>query len=190
MKHLTQEQYRVSEWSGGKTVEIAIAPDGAEYAGRDFLWRLSSATVELDESDFTALPDYERWIAPLCGGLRLRHNAGQELRLSEYETHRFDGADATHSWGRCTDFNLMLRKGRCEGGIFAITGRAGEQKPLEAPDELILYCARGAVEIDVGGTRTLLKERDALRCAPGEAKNAALRFVSDGCVMAAQIKKL
>ena len=31
-------------------------PQGALYADRDFLWRLSSATVDLDESDFTPSP--------------------------------------------------------------------------------------------------------------------------------------
>ena len=45
------------------------------YVDRDFLWRLSSATVEDAESDFTALPDYERLISTLEGTIEL--NAGQ-----------------------------------------------------------------------------------------------------------------
>lgn len=74
--HLTQADYQISQWSGGTTTQIAIAPQGALYADRDFLWRLSSATVDLDESDFTPLPDYHRLIAPLRGEMELTHDGG------------------------------------------------------------------------------------------------------------------
>ena len=67
----TAKDYRVSRWSGGETREFLLFPDGASYAGRDFLWRVSSATVELAESDFTPLPDYRRFLTPLSGALRL-----------------------------------------------------------------------------------------------------------------------
>ena len=55
--HLTKDDYVVSQWSGGTTTQLAIAPSGAQYGDRAFLWRLSSATVDLEESDFTPLPD-------------------------------------------------------------------------------------------------------------------------------------
>ena len=42
---ITQEQYVTTLWSGGTTTQLAIAPEGAVYADRDFLWRLSSAKV-------------------------------------------------------------------------------------------------------------------------------------------------
>ena len=51
--------YSTSAWSGGATTEIRIMPEGSRYADREFLWRLSSATVEVEESTFTALPDYD-----------------------------------------------------------------------------------------------------------------------------------
>ena len=52
LTHLPPADYVTTQWSGGATTQLAIAPKGAVYADRDFLWRLSSATVELDESDF------------------------------------------------------------------------------------------------------------------------------------------
>ena len=115
MQHLTPKDYITTKWSGGLTTQLGIAPEGAVYADRDFLWRLSSATVEDAESDFTALPDYERLISTLEGTIELSHNGGEKLTLNPYEVHRFDGGDSTHSWGCCRDFNLMLRKGKCEG---------------------------------------------------------------------------
>lgn len=189
MERLTKENYRVSDWSGGRTIQIAIAPAGADYAARDFLWRLSSATVESDESDFTPLPDYERWIAPLRGEMRLAHNGGAAIELKEYETHRFDGAGATHSWGRCTDFNLMLRKSRCDGEIAALRGKAGDVRSVRAQrDELLLYCAAGAAEVEANGEAVMLAEAEAARFASGEAERVTLHFLEDGCVMAARIR--
>ena len=44
-RKLRPADYIVSVWSGGTTTQIAIAPEGARYAERDFLWRVSSATV-------------------------------------------------------------------------------------------------------------------------------------------------
>ena len=52
-KLLTRDDYVTTNWSGGTTTQLAIAPEGAVYGDRNFLWRLSSATVELDHSDFT-----------------------------------------------------------------------------------------------------------------------------------------
>ena len=114
------EDYETTVWSGGTTTQLAIAPSGARYARRDFLWRVSSATVETEESDFTPLPDYERLIATLRGEIRLRHNDGPPILLRPLEVHRFSGADQTRSRGRCRDFNLMLRRGRADGSMEAL----------------------------------------------------------------------
>ena len=113
----TAKDYRVSRWSGGETREFLLFPDGASYAGRDFLWRVSSATVELPESDFTPLPDYRRFLTPLSGALRLSQNGGVFRALGALEVLQFDGGAETKSRGEVTDFNLMLRKGEATGGM-------------------------------------------------------------------------
>ena len=152
MKKLGPEDYLTSEWSGGRTTQIAIFPPEAVYAERSFLWRVSSASVELEESDFTVLPDYERCIATLRGSIQLRHNEGTALTLSPYHVHRFSGADRTQSRGRCTDFNLMLRRGRAEGAMEALSLRNEPRDlPLEPGETLVLYCVRGAFTAEGGG---------------------------------------
>ena len=120
IQKLTSGDYAVSAWSGGTTTQLAIYPENAVYADRDFLWRVSSATVDLEDSDFTPLPDYDRLIATLEGEIVLTHNGGAPLRLRPLEVHAFSGADATHSVGRCRDFNLMLRRGRASGTMEAL----------------------------------------------------------------------
>lgn len=163
--HMTPDNYIVSQWSGGTTTQVAIAPEGAVYADRDFLWRISSASVDLDESDFTALPDYHRWISTLQGGMTLSHEGGEKIVLAPYEVHQFDGGVDTHSWGRCTDFNLMLRKGKCQGVVRSIKLSAGESAVItfeSAPSEqfpnadLMLFCGEGKACAALDGERVEL----------------------------------
>lgn len=145
MTHLTRADYVVNRWSGGTTTQLAIAPAGAVYANRDFLWRISSATVELDESEFTALPDYNRLISTLKGEIEIAHNGGERLRLMPCSVHAFDGGDDTRSWGQCTDFNLMMRKGRCEGGMTSRKLAGGEEALINIDaDAVLIYCAEGS----------------------------------------------
>ena len=56
IQHLTPSDYITTKWSGGLTTQLGIAPASAVYADRDFLWRLSSATVEDAESDLQRCP--------------------------------------------------------------------------------------------------------------------------------------
>ena len=155
MRHLRPADYTVSDWSGGRTVQLSIGPEGEQYADRKFLWRISSATVELETSEFTALPDYERLIAPIRGEMILSHNGGEEILLRPYDVHRFDGADLTVSKGKCTDFNLMLRKGKVTGEMRAIRlGSGGQQRitPEMPGDTVLLYLAEGTARVQaVGG---------------------------------------
>lgn len=154
MTLLRPEDYITTAWSGGTTTQLAIDPHGAVYAERDFLWRLSSATVDLEESDFTALPDYKRWISTLRGDMTLTHNGGGPLTLHPYDVHEFEGGDNTHSWGRCKDFNLMLRKGKADGSIRAIRVSGGAfsfRTPTQAHSMTLLYCAEGNAAVRCGG---------------------------------------
>jgi environmental stress-induced protein Ves len=194
--HILPEQYVVSEWSGGKTVQLAIAPEGSVYGDRDFLWRLSSATVELDESDFTPLPDYTRLISVLRGEMRLSHNGGNEISLSPYAIHSFDGAVPTHSWGRCVDFNLMLRKDRCRGSLQALRFRQpGEMtmtqavpSPKDYPNcTLALYCGAGGLRLSVDGQNTALKAGETVLIQAAGSVDMELAWTAGTDVMLAQI---
>lgn len=144
----TAGEYRVTKWSGGLTTELAIAPPEAVYADRKFLWRISSATVELERSEFTPLPDYQRLLMILDGTLRIAHDGGDWKTLPAFQVHRFDGASDTVSEGKVIDFNLMLRKGQCEGALVPISWKeGGERRFLETADELLLYCFRGTMKV-------------------------------------------
>lgn len=114
-----------STWSGGVTTELWIWPKDGDYSSRNFQARISSATVLLEESDFTALPGVVRYITPLSGGFILSHRDGRTVTMAPLsEPYRFDGGTATHCSGKATDFNLMLKG--VEGSMTIMSGQLTE----------------------------------------------------------------
>lgn len=186
---LRPEDYITTQWSGGTTTQLAISPRGAIYAERDFLWRLSSATVDLEESDFTALPDYHRWISTLHGDMVLAHNGGEALTLHPYDVHEFEGSDATHSWGKCKDFNLMLRKGKADGSIRAIRVNGGAfsfRTPTQAHCMTLLYCAEGNAAVRCGGKMLGVTAGESILIEDAAGTPATIESAAPAVFMAAQ----
>ena len=175
--HLKPDNYVVSTWSGGTTTQIGIAPQGAVYADRNFMWRVSSATVDLEISDFTPLPDYDRLIATLEGEIDVTHNGGEAIHLSPYCVHSFDGGWETRSAGKCRDFNLMTRKGICAGRMEAVMGPTSVIVGGKAHDTAILYCGMGEVCVQAEGQTVTLKQGEALLL---ESEEETLLTVSGG----------
>lgn len=108
-----RQDHAVSTWAGGSTTELAIFPDGSSCVERNFDFRVSSATVELNESDFSDFTGYTRHIMPLEGQMALSHNGKpQSSILLPCQHYIFDGSWKTHAVGTCVDFNLIHRMDR------------------------------------------------------------------------------
>ena len=78
---LKSDKFTLSKWSGGNTRELAIYPEDAKYLERDFIWRLSSADSDMEESSFTKLPDYDRILMVLDGEVVLAHGEERTIEL-------------------------------------------------------------------------------------------------------------
>lgn len=109
MEIITKDQIRTTKWSGGTTSQLYIYPEQASYAERDFLFRISSARVEVAESTFTALPGVNREIMILDGTLDLEHHGKYKKTLKTFHQDSFPGHWHTTSRGKVTDFNLMTK---------------------------------------------------------------------------------
>ncbi len=170
--HLTPKDYTTGTWSGGSTTELFIWPEGASYAARQFAIRISSARVDLDESDFTALPGVQRYILPLSGSFTLTHPGQRPVTLAPMDRpYSFSGELPTHCVGRATDFNLMLQGVRGEmtlaagetavkpgfHGFFAVRKDEfvlnGTVYPMEPGDFLAVF-ADAPMQISLGPTPT------------------------------------
>ena len=167
IRHLTPADYRTSRWSGGTTTEIFVWPADADYAARRFTVRISSATVELEESDFTALPGVTRYIVPLVGGFTLTHPEGQPITMGPLDApYRFSGEIATHCVGKATDFNLMLK------GADGVMDICREHAPI-LPGITCLYAPDGG-SITLCGAEYALSAGDCLQVFAREAHSAVL----------------
>ena len=189
IRYRKPDDYTVSNWSGGKTIQLAIGPEGAVYADRNFLWRVSSATVESAESDYTALPDYDRWITPLEGEMKLSHNGGTYKNIEVLEPYFFDGADATHCIGVCTDFNLMLRKGSCSGQLCGLRLGAAEEKVISScGDTLLIYCFAGEAEITAAGQKRMIEEKSSVLAEDAQGQQLSVRTEKGAVLVIAGIQ--
>jgi len=149
-RKINKSEYKVSKWSGGSTTELAIFPENADYAKRKFLWRVSSAKVELDKSSFTPLPGVQRIIMPLDGELKLHHLKQRKLILKPFEQDSFPGNWQTESEGKVQDFNVMCQAG-AEASLDYIRLKAGEKTNIsnekKATGSIFLFCYKGKVEV-------------------------------------------
>lgn len=111
MKVIRQADFVSSKWSGGTTAQWAISPENATLQERNFDWRISSAQVEVEESDFTLFEGYERILIPLKGALEMEHqtpNGSIRQKVGAFELARFSGSWPTKGKGKLTDFNLIF----------------------------------------------------------------------------------
>ena len=186
-----EKDFSVSDWSGGKTKELAIFPADSRYADREFIYRISSATVDLDESDFTLLPDYDRVLMVLQGSSVLTYNGKKTVHLNELEQDSFDGAWNTKSYGRITDFNLMTRKG-CAGKVDVIRPEA---EAAEMGDTLeselkrrthAIYCKEGYLVVNAADGQKMVSPGQLLVMEFGE-EEPAYTVMGNGVAIRSQI---
>ncbi len=106
-KHLSKTDFQIGHWAGGTTTELYIYPENSGYKTKDFEFRISTASVDLEESAFTLLTGVSRQIMTLDGEISLIHEGNKPIYLAPWQVHSFMGDVATKCKGKCTDFNLM-----------------------------------------------------------------------------------
>ena len=126
MTHITllrANDFQVSDWSGGKTKQLYLSPPTGHYGKRDFDYRLSTATVEVAESEFSDLSGFHRILMSLDHTLNL-HNASrqEETVLDPFTPYFFEGSDSITSRGTCTDFNLIYSN-HYQGQMIAVSNK-------------------------------------------------------------------
>ncbi|CAB3773730.1 hypothetical protein GQ57_31695 [Burkholderia sp. MSh2] len=153
-----------SPWKngGGVTREIGAFPPGAALDA--FAWRVSVADVGT-AGPFSRFDGVDRTLVLLSGaGMTLAAEDGTrhvlDAPLSRADFAGETAIDATLHEGATRDFNLMTRRSAARGTLDV--WRAGAHR-IERADTVLLYCATGAVGVDVDGTHYALKEMDTLR---------------------------
>ncbi len=114
--HFTAKGRQTINWASGTSTELFIHPADGSFAARNFLFRISTATVEAEESNFTFFEGITRHLMILKGELELVHEGRYTKHLKPFDQDVFSGEWSTRSKGRVTDFNLMLKAG-AEGSL-------------------------------------------------------------------------
>lgn len=98
---------KASIWSGGLTYEYMIYPKTANYADRDFVFRISSATIEKEPSEFTKFKGFHRYLVMLDNCLDIEINKEKKM-YEKYEIMEFNSDDEVTSYTKGIDFNWMV----------------------------------------------------------------------------------
>ena len=134
--------FKTTKWAGGSTTELFIYPPTANYESRNFDFRISSATVEIEQSNFTKLPEISRQLMVLSGSINVSHKNHHTVKLNKNDIDSFEGNWETSAVGTCVDFNLMT-KGQTKGKISSIAVSADKTLnfQLNATCEFIIFYA-------------------------------------------------
>lgn len=175
------ENFITSKWSGGSTTELYIYPSNAVYKAGNFKCRISSATVEVEKSEFTMLPEVKRYLSIFAGKLKMIHGEDCEVNLQPYEIDCFDGGVPTVSYGKVVDFNLMLKNGA--DGVMQTKRMQKNEGLILTPEEenlLVIYVKTGGVQIQ----NYMVEEEELFVCEDWnekvEIKNAGLKDAGIG----------
>ena len=170
---LKSNDFQVSDWSGGKTKQLYLSPPTGHYGKRDFDYRLSTATVELSESQFSDLSGFHRILMSLDHTLHL-HNASrqEETVLAPFTPYFFEGSDSITSRGTCTDFNLIYSD-HYQGQMLAISDR----EELSQDEAIQFIYALSDLMVTGTGLPSLNLETGQLLIVEKEAQETELQIM-------------
>jgi environmental stress-induced protein Ves len=180
LKIIRTDRQLTSTWAGGTTTQLYIYPEHSSYSERNFIWRLSTAKVELEESAFTSLEGYDRCLMVLEGELKLVHSGHHSTYLSQFEQDGFKGGWNTVSYGRARDFNLMVKEG-CKGALehIRLPGGASIKKQWKAERHKEfyygLYCYKGKAVFEEAESEAAVEAGDLLLLASQEQLSCTIK---------------
>jgi len=144
------DSFTTTPWNGGRTTELFIYPMLSKYATRNFNFRLSTASVEVEKSTFTSLPGITRTLMVLDGEMTLTHNNHHTAKLGRFDSDNFKGDWNTFSRGKCSDFNLMTM-GNTQGTVESLHVDKEKQVDFSFSNNiqhLVIYVYTGQIKIE------------------------------------------
>lgn len=151
---IKKNQQKESVWSGGRTNQIYIYPPNSSLQDRDFDFRISSAIVEEEESEFTFFIGYDRALMVLNGEIEILHQDQYSKKLKQYEVDSFSGDWKTTSKGKVTDFNLIVKRGiKGELNYFNLNGDQIISKDFSnLPNRIGYFVISGVLKVRINNS--------------------------------------
>jgi len=163
---------KASIWSGGLTYEYMIYPETANYSNRDFVFRISSATIEKVPSEFTKFKGYHRYLVMLDNSLDIEVNKEKKV-YEKYEIMEFNSDDEVTSYTKGIDFNWMVSE-KIDHHKLQIT-----QLNQNCNAQIILLFSLHTTVIKINEKSYDLEPYDLLVIENQEKENIMLHFSND-----------
>ncbi len=183
-------QLKPQKWAGGTTTQLYIYPESANYKQLNFDFRISTATVEVEKSEFTSLKGVSRKLMVLNGETTLCHESHYTKLLKKFDVDKFEGDWQTSSIGKCTDFNLMTI-GKNNGEISALIVKEEQNLSYEINENvgwLFIYVYSGKVCISLNNKPTILSKGDLLVINELNNRNIDIKGMENGELVFSEIK--
>ena len=122
-----EKDCKVVNWANGTSTELFVFPTDGNFQTRNFTFRISTATVEAEETTFSDFSSLTRILMILEGNINLIHEDRYSKQLAPFDQDTFDGSWSTKSQGKVRDFNVMFKE-NVEGKIKHFTINEGQSE--------------------------------------------------------------
>lgn len=155
-------------WDGGETFEYYIYPENALYANRDFLFRISAATINKVPSTFTKFNNYQRFLVMLDNDLNININ-GKEESYTPNDIFKFDSNSDITSYTKGNDFNLMVSKNVKAANLFFLNDT------VQLKQLFVFLFALNDTSVEVNNETINLKKTDLLLIENSDRSDVLLK---------------
>lgn len=107
-KKYTYQDFSRNDWSGGTSTQLVIYPSESDLSKQNFEFRISTASIDVEESQFTQFFFHKRIICSLLNPITLIHSDIQPFYLTPLVPYSFDGGMTTKCIGKTIDFNVIF----------------------------------------------------------------------------------
>jgi len=178
------QHFQAKVWANGTTTELVKFPVDSDFLKRDFIFRISTATVEAEESTFSDFSGLTRILMILEGSMTLIHEGRYQKQLHAYDQDAFDGSWSTRSIGKVRDFNVMFNK-QAKGELRAFQLQSEQTEILEISQKrIILFVHTGQYSIG----EQLLETGSVLDIEENDSTFLLLKCIESGTILCSEVE--
>lgn len=178
------EHFQAKAWANGTTTELVKFPFDSDFLKRDFIFRISTATVEAEESTFSDFSGLTRILMILEGSMTLIHDGRYQKHLVPYNQDTFDGSWSTRSIGKVRDFNVMFNE-QAKGELRAFQLQSTQIETVSISQKrIIIFVHTGQFSIG----EQLLEAGSVLEIEENEWPSLSLKCIETGTILCSQVE--
>ena len=181
--YLPPTSFQTAKWAKGTTTELLKFPPESDFLKRDFIFRISTATVEAEESTFSDFSGLTRILMVLEGSITLIHEGRYQKHLNPYDQDTFDGSWSTRSIGKVRDFNVMFNK-QARASLCSISIASNQSQDIDITEKrIVLFVHTGKFLVG----EQLLETGSVLDIEACERTSIQLTCIESGTIICSEM---